>query len=435
MALENTKKHSPKNLYRFRLPRLVPKLWGTTNSKDCTLALRYLVDPGHMVEGPTIANYEEAFANQVGVRYAYSFSSGRVALYEILRGLGVGPGDEVLIQVPTHIVVANAIRYVGARPVYVDCRLDSYNMDLEQAEQRITSRTKAILLQHTFGIPVDMEAALDLARRYGLLVIEDCVHALGTTFDGQHVGSFGHAAFFSTEETKTISSTMGGMAVTDDPQLADKLRGFQSSCAWPSRSLTARYLLKLVVYHIFGQPYLHPYTRPIYMFLRRNPRTHLAPGATAEMEQSGEKPPDYEQRLSNAQAAVALRQLERLDGNLAHRHRVANAYAGKLLDNGFDVPQPPAKAGTAYVRYPVWVKDREATMRIAAHHVELGQWFNSVLEESTSPAQGDYPDGSCPRAEAAAEHLVNLPTHLRVTPGDIDTMISSLVLASAESRR
>src|SRR5207248_6324325 len=109
----------------------------------------------------------------------------------------------------------NAIRYTGAKPVYVDCQLNTYNMDLKEAEQRITSRTRALVLQHTFGIPVDLDAALDLTRRYKLDLIEDCVHALGATYDGRQVGSFGRAAFFSTEETKTISTTMGGMAVTD----------------------------------------------------------------------------------------------------------------------------------------------------------------------------------------------------------------------------
>src|SRR5207244_5684423 len=131
----------------------------------------------------------------------------------------------------THIVVANAIRYVGARPVYVDCRLDNYNMDLEQAERQITSRTKVLILQHTFGIPADLDAALVLARRHGVEVGEDCVDALGTTYHGRPVGSFGRAAFFSTEETKTISTTMGGVAVTDDPVLAGQLQAFQASCA------------------------------------------------------------------------------------------------------------------------------------------------------------------------------------------------------------
>lgn len=112
----------------------------------------------------------------------------------------------------------------------MDCTLDNYNMDMEAAEKKITQRTKVLLVQHTFGIPVDMKAALALARRHGLVVIEDCVHALGARYDGKMIGSFGKAAFFSTEETKTISTTMGGMVVTDDPDLAIKIREFQENC-------------------------------------------------------------------------------------------------------------------------------------------------------------------------------------------------------------
>jgi dTDP-4-amino-4,6-dideoxygalactose transaminase len=341
----------------------------------------------------------------------------------------------VLLQVPTHIVVPNAIRYVGARPVYVDCQFDTYNMDLEQAERRITPKTKVLLLQHTFGIPVDMNAALSLVERHGLILIEDCVHALGATFNGQQIGSFGHAAFFSTEETKIISSTMGGMAVSDDPELSSRLQEFQSSCPWPNAALAARYLLKLIVYHLFAQPYLHRYTRPIYMFLRRSPRTHLAPGATPVEEQRGVRPADYEQRLSNAQAVLALRQLRRLESNLAHRRAVADAYRARLQEQGFKVPKPPSEAVPAFVRFPVWVKDRPKAMRVAAPHVVLGQWFNSVLEESVSPAHGDYEMGTCPRAEAAAEHLVNLPTHQRVNARDIDVILSAVSTEALEIGR
>ncbi|MDQ3854768.1 MAG: DegT/DnrJ/EryC1/StrS aminotransferase family protein, partial [Chloroflexota bacterium] len=230
--------------------RRVALLGGTTTLADCLVAMRYLANAHGLVHGGAIAAYEQAFARQIGVGYGYTFSSGRVGLYGLLRVLGVGPGDEVLLQVPTHIVVANAVRYVGARPVYVDCELDTYNIDLEQAERRITPRTKVLVLQHTFGIPADLDGALALARARGLEVIEDCVHALGATYNGRQVGSFGRAAFFSTEETKTISTTMGGMVVTDDPELAAGVHAFQASCAWPSASLTVRYVLKLVLYHL-----------------------------------------------------------------------------------------------------------------------------------------------------------------------------------------
>src|SRR5437867_755488 len=165
------------------LSRRLALLGGTTRRSDCAEALRYLVRPAQLVQGAKVEEYEQAFARTVGIKYAISFNGGRVGLYGLLRALGVGEGAEVLLSVPTHIVVANAIRFTGARPIYVDCRSEDYNIDLGEAERRITPRSRVLLLQHTFGIPVDMDAALAFARRHNLVVIEDCVHALGGRYD------------------------------------------------------------------------------------------------------------------------------------------------------------------------------------------------------------------------------------------------------------
>src|SRR5438445_6707929 len=126
----------------LHLPRCLALLGGTTRWSDCVQALRYWLTPARLVRGAKIGEYEEAFARAVGVKYAISFNSARVGLYGLLRALGVGEGAEVLLSVPTHIVVANAIRYTGARPVYVDCRLDDYKIDLGVAERRITPRAR-----------------------------------------------------------------------------------------------------------------------------------------------------------------------------------------------------------------------------------------------------------------------------------------------------
>jgi dTDP-4-amino-4,6-dideoxygalactose transaminase len=329
----------------------------------------------------------------------------------------------VLLQVPTHVVVSNAIRYTGARPVYVDCRLDSYNMDLEQAERLSSPRTKVLILQHTFGIPADLDAALALAHAHGLQVIEDCVHALGASYDGRPVGSFGYAAFFSSEETKTISTTMGGMVVTDYPELARRIQAFQAQCVWPSSWLVARYIAKLIAYQALTQPYLHRYTRAAYELCGRR---HPLPRPTSAAEVVGDRPAGYEKRLSNAQAVVGMRQLHRLDANLAHRRAIAEIYAKELSSAGFELPRSPSMAYPAFLRYPIWVEDRAAALRAAAQCATLGTWFTSVLEEAVSPASGDYELGSCPRAEAAAQHLVNLPTHPRVSPSHATRIAAAL---------
>jgi perosamine synthetase len=405
------------------LRRRLALLGGTTTGADLRIALRHLANPSSLVQGPSIAAYEQAFADTVGVRYGSSFAAGRIGLYGILRSLGIGAGDEVLLQVPTHIVVANAIRYTGAKPVYVDIHLDSYNMDLAAAAERRTKRTKAIVLQHTFGVPADLDGALELADRFGLALIEDCVHALGSTYGGRQIGSFGRAAFFSTEETKTISTTMGGMVVTDDPELAAAMRSFQARCEWPSVSLSARYLLKLVLWHGLMEPRVHRFSRSTYELIGEH---HPLPRPTADEELRGARPSRYEERLSNGQAAVGLQQLRQLDANLRHRRRISEAYRNHLSTLGIRTPVVPIGAEAAFVRYPVWVEDREAVERAAARHAVLGTWFTSVLEEAITPAHGAYEEGSCPRAELAARHLVNLPTHPRVDERDADAILATL---------
>lgn len=368
------------------------------------------------MQGPAEQRYERSFADYIGVAHGISFANGRVGLFAILQSLGIGEGDEVLIQVPTHVVVANAIRYTGARPVYVDCRADSYNLDLEHAERLVTPRTRAIVLQHTYGIPVDLDAAQEFADRHGLAMIEDCVHSLGATFKGRQTGSFGRAAFFSTEETKIISTTLGGMVVTDDEDLARRLRSFRrDECHAPRRWLVAQYLVKLVAYHILTEPLIHRYARAVYKLLGFQP----LPRPVSQDELAGERPAGYLERFSNAQASLGFRQLQRLDRNIAHRRRIAGIYRKSLasLAPG-SLAEIPADSDPSWCRYPVRVPRLDVVEEAVKQHALPGTWFLSVLEESVSPEVGQYVQGSCPNAEAVIGHVINLPTHGRVTTAD-----------------
>ncbi|HEV2059276.1 MAG TPA: DegT/DnrJ/EryC1/StrS aminotransferase family protein [Solirubrobacteraceae bacterium] len=405
------------------MKRKLSLLGGTTTAGDCRAAVGYLLRPRRLVTGPAIDAYEQAFARAVGVRHACSFASGRVGLYAILRALGIGPGADVLLQVPTHIVVPNAIRHAGARPAYVDCVSHNWNIDLEHAARQVTPHTRALVLQHTFGIPADMDAVLNFADEHGLVLIEDCVHALGATWRGRPVGSFGRAAFFSTEETKMISTTMGGMVVTDDEALNERIRTYQRTCSWPSPGLTRRYLVKLLAYHVLTEPHVHRVARAGYEALGE---AQPLPQPTSAQELRGGWLPELEQRLSNAQSAIGLRQLRRLDANLDHRRAIADRYARLITDRGFAIATFPQEATPSWVRFPLTVPDRSAAVRATHPHVVLGTWFTSVLEEARTPGDGAYADGSCPKAEDAARHLVNLPTHGRVTEDDAVTLVAAL---------
>jgi dTDP-4-amino-4,6-dideoxygalactose transaminase len=378
--------------------------------------------PGLLVTGDAVREYEQRFAAEVGVRHAFSFWAGRLALYATLRALGVGPGDEVLVQVPTHVVVPNAIRFTGATPVFVDCDRQTLNMDIGRAEALVTPQTRVVVLQHTFGLPADIDGVAALVERHGLILIEDCVHALGSGYRGRRIGTFGTAAFFSTEETKTISTTMGGMLVTDDDQLAELIERFQAGCSWPPTSQVARYLLKFWLYLVLTRPRSYGVAEPLYELIgRRNP----LPAATDENERSGRRPSGYEMRLSNAQARLGLSQLDRLDQNVRHRRRIAAIYGQLLAERGLWHPIESPDVEPAYVRYPVRVTDRDAAIR-ASRVSQLGTWFTSVLEEAEPPDAVGYLRGSCPVAEGAAGRLVNLPTHERVRADDAAAIIRAI---------
>jgi dTDP-4-amino-4,6-dideoxygalactose transaminase len=403
--------------------RRLAQLGGTTTAGDAARALALAARPRRLIDGPAIERYEAELARRVGADFAVSFGAGRIALFGMLRHLGVGAGDEVIVPLPTHIVVTNAVKYLGATPVYADCRLTDYNVDPERAAALIGPRTKAMLVQHTFGIPGDMEALLALAREHDIPLIEDCVHALGATWRGRPVGGIGTAGFFSTEETKIISTTMGGAGVTSDPQLAEGLRAFQRECPAPGRSLTARRLAKLALYYFLTEPHVHTAARPAYeLFGEYQP----LPVPTSDEELAGERPEHYEERLAAGQAEIALRQLARLDENLAHRRRVAAEYAARLAPLGFVAPVVAEDAEPAWVRYPVRVADREAAIEALRRHTVPGTWFTSVQEEAIRPTLNGYGAGTCPTAERAARELVNLPTHPRVGAKDVAAIVEAM---------
>ncbi|HOL32773.1 MAG TPA: DegT/DnrJ/EryC1/StrS family aminotransferase, partial [Anaerohalosphaeraceae bacterium] len=167
--------------------------------------------------------FEQSFSAWLNCPYAFSFWKARVALYAILRGLNIGDGDEVILPGYTCVMDVNPIKYVGAKPVYADIEPNTFNMVPDFVEEKITLRTKLIIAQHTYGYPCDMERILQIAQKHAIPVIEDCCLALGSRYKGQLVGTFGRAAYFSFQWNKPFTTGLGGMAITNDSGLAQKI--------------------------------------------------------------------------------------------------------------------------------------------------------------------------------------------------------------------
>lgn len=193
--------------------------------EEVSAAVQDVLTSGCYIGGSIVKNFEQHFADYIGVEHCVACNSGTDALYLALRALNIGPGDEVITAPFTFIATAEVITAVGAKPVFVDIDAKTFNLDITQLRTAITKRTKAIIPVHLFGQPVDMTALMAIAQEMGIAVIEDCAQAVGADWAGQKVGSIGHIGCFSFYPTKNLGACGdGGAVTTNDPAIADSIR-------------------------------------------------------------------------------------------------------------------------------------------------------------------------------------------------------------------
>ena len=206
----------------------------TLDWDDVNLANQWLSKGSSWQDKQVVSQYEAEFARWNDSKYAFAFMAARVGLSACIYALNLQPGDEVILPGYTCIVVPNAFKWAGVKVVYCDIELDTYGLDVNQIESKITSKTRAILLHHLYGLVCrDYEAILDLAKRHSLKVIEDCAHATGTEYKGRKIGNLGDVAIYSSERTKMFNTIQGGIAVTNDEQLAERIREYCDRASYP----------------------------------------------------------------------------------------------------------------------------------------------------------------------------------------------------------
>ena len=363
--------------------------------------------------GGSVEKFERAFAEWVGVERAFAFWKGRVAMYAILKAIGVGEGDEVVLPGYTCVMDVNPVKYLGATPVFVDIEPVTYNVDVEKLPEKITPATKVIVAQHTYGYPCEMDAIMDLAAGKGLPVVEDCCLALGSTYRGKLCGTFGVAAYWSFQWNKPFTTGIGGMATVNDADLAGAV---EAACRDARRPPSARSAFMLWAQRIVYRTCIFPRTAAAATALFRwLTRKRLVVGSSSTAEFAPEMADDFFTGMGAAQARSGLRQLRKVQKNLAHRRRMGGVYDGLLRQTGWDVPPIPAHMDPVLVRYPLRVADKARAVADApSAGVEIGTWFECPLHPMETPLEKyDYAPGSCPVAEEACREVINLPTHLR----------------------
>ncbi len=379
---------------------------------DFMIAARYyFAGEDKLREGECVKLLEDAFARYMDVPAAVSFDSGRSGFYAILEAIGISEGDEIILQAFTTVALPNAIRTFGAVPVYADIDEKTLNMDADGLEAKITPKTKAIIIQHTFGNPADLDKILGVAKKRGLMTIEDCAHSLGAEYGGVKTGKFADAAFFSFGRDKVISAVSGGMAIAKDAALMEKISAAREKMPYPSGKEIRKKLAHLLV----AFPALHTYKLlslgKAVMFAAQ--KTGMIDKAYTKEEKRGELRKGFAKRMPNALAAIACHQMQFIDGFNAHRIEIAGIY-GKSLN-----PEKAAKTAAAaggkniFLWYTIMVPDKKGMIaRAAKKDIFLGDWF----PQAVGPIEADigkagYVKGSCPVAEKASAHCVNLPTH------------------------
>lgn len=361
-----------------------------------------------------MSQFELAFCKSLNCKKAASFWKARVALYALLRSMGAGPGDEVILPGYTCVMDVNPIKYVGAKPVYVDIEPDTFNMIPALIKEKITAKTKLVIAQHTYGYPCDMDAILEIARQHNIPVIEDCCLALGSKYKGQLCGSLGKAAYFSFQWNKPFTTGLGGMAITNDDDLADKIEQLRKQqMLQPTAKDKFMLAAQLAVYRTF----IYPRTTALAQTLFRSlTKKGLVVGSSCTAEFTPAMAADFFKGMSSVQAGSGIHQLKKLQQNIDHRKKMATLYDDLLAEKGWPVRKyDKSVMDPVMVRYPVRIKEKkQALEKAASAGIELGSWFESPLHPEETPlAPYDYTIGMCPEAEKAADEVVNLPLHSR----------------------
>ncbi len=397
-------------------PRPPKQMLQTTTPK---ILLKNLLQPRSLQTGPAVGELQKELTDLCGGR-VFLLNSGRSAIFLGLKALGIGQGDEVLIQAYTCNSVPNPVLWTGATPVYVDIDEDSLNMNTTDLETKITERAKVIIVQHTFGNPAQIKEILKIAEKHKLRVIEDCAHSLGVKAEGRLLGTFGDLAILSFGREKVISGLTGGALLVNDTGLEAAV----SEQFHLLKPLSRKNILKelanyfswrLIFRRIYPSEWGASFIRFLYQF-------DLFNVVTNKKALDSLRPEWYPSLMGNVFAQVVLNELPKVENYNQARKKIAERYFSEIKNTDFKLL---SKHDGVYLRI-VALHPKAHLVLEKAHRERLnfGNWYNCVVyPESVHLARLGYKSGSCPAAEKIARETVNLPNYLGMTDTEIDRVV------------
>lgn len=383
-----------------------------------TLALSYL--PWRYVKGPKPEKLKDALRQRLSGE-PILFASGRESLYALLRAIDVLPGEEIIVQGYTCVVVPNAIHAAGAVPIYADIDRETLNLTVESVTPLITPRTRAIICQHTFGIPADTAGLRKLCDEHQLALIEDMAHVIPDTKGPKDIGVHGDAMILSFGRDKAISGVSGGAVIVKHQHLVRVLKDLEANAVDASWWEVVRLLeypsrMYSVVRRIAGTPFFKPIVKIMNMM------GLMAPVLTKD-EKDGAMSPII-RKIPNACASLALYSLSKL-ADLNDRRRTLTGY---YLRHGQKHGWPMLAGVTADLplqKFPLFVHDakaKRAALKKDNIHLDDGWTGCVVCPEGCDLSEASYEQGSDPEAEAASEQILSLPTHPTMTVFDAERL-------------
>jgi dTDP-4-amino-4,6-dideoxygalactose transaminase len=333
--------------------------------------------------GEEVERFERTFAEYCGVKHCVALNSGTSALHLALISAGIGPGDEVITVSNSFIATAEAIKYTGAKPIFVEIDPATANMDANEIEKAITKQSRAIIPVHLYGRPADLDEITKIAARHRLLVIEDACQAHGAKFNGKRVGGFGHAAAFSFYPGKNLGAYgEGGALTTNDEEVAKLVRSLRS--------------------HGESTRYFHKYV-------------------------------GYNYRMDGFQAAVLNVKMKHLDDWTAKRQARASLYRELLSATNLEIPQDSPEAECVYHLFVVYTENRDRVRQeLEKRRIQTAIHYPQPIHLQEAFADLGLGSGSLPHTERACERVMSMPLFPEISEDEVRYVVSSLVEVMAE---